>query len=194
MDRPAFTGVVLAGGRSRRMGRDKAFVEVGGRWLLTCALEALADARQVLIVGGDDPRLAKAAASTGADVVADDWPGQGPLGAVITALRRAHHPVTVVLPCDLPDIGADDVDLLVRVVAQANADPPPVAAAFADHRRHHLPLAMATGAVTVAEQLFASGKRSMAALLDALATVEVPASPKAVDDVDRPADLHRIRR
>ncbi|MCY3578661.1 MAG: molybdenum cofactor guanylyltransferase [bacterium] len=183
---PQFTGAVLAGGRSRRMGTDKAFIEVEGRRLIDCALDALADASQRLIVGGSDPRLANAAGSAGSEHVADRWPGEGPLGAVATALGLAHHPVTVILPCDLPAITAEDVAVLVQAVGQT---PPVSAAVFTDQRRHYLPLAVNTHAAALAERLFESGQRAVASLLDEVTVVDVPAPPSAVVDLDSPEDL-----
>ena len=186
---PQFTGVVLAGGKSQRMGTDKAFIKVEGRWLIVGTLEALAGASQHLIVGGTDPRLAKAAAAVEALHVADRWPGEGPLGAVATALSLARNPVTVILPCDLPAIRAEDVAVLVEAVREAPPSPAPSAAVFTDHRRHYLPLAIDTRSVALAVRLFESGQRAVASLLDEVAVVDVPAPSSAVADVDSPEDL-----
>lgn len=169
------------------MGTDKAFVEVGGKWLVVCALDALAGASQRMIVGGTDPRLQLAAA--GADHVADRWPGEGPLGAVATALAQARFPVTVILPCDLPGISPQDVAALVLAVSGAPGQSGPTAAVFADHRRHYLPLAIDTGAAALAQGLFESGRRSVASLIDQVTVVDVPAPQSAVADVDRAEDL-----
>ena len=189
MGRSEFTGAVLAGGQSRRMGTDKAFVEVGGRWLIASALAALAGASQRLVVGGTDPRLHEVAAAANAQHVADHWPGEGPLGAVATALGQARHPVTVILPCDLPAISAGDVAVLVQAVREAPPAAAPSAAIFADQRRHYLPLAVDTSAAALAVSMFESGQRAVASLLDEVTVVDVPASPTAVSDLDSPEDL-----
>ena len=175
------------------MGTDKAFIEVEGRWLVTSALVALDGASQRLIVGGTDSRLGRAAVAADAEHVADRWPGEGPLGAVATALGLAHHPVTVILPCDLPAISAEDVSVLVQAVCEAPSAAAPSAAVFTDQHRHYLPLAIDTRAAALAERLFESGRRAVASLLDETAVVEVPASPTAVADVDRPEDLRPDR-
>lgn len=171
------------------MGADKAFVEVEGRWLIANALMALAGASQRLIVGGTDPRLGRAAAAADGQHVADQWPGEGPLGAVATALGLAQHPVTVILPCDLPAISAEDVAALVQAIGAAPPAAAPSAAVFTDERRHYLPLAIDTAAAALAERLFESGQRAMASLLDEAAVVDVPAPPSAVADIDSPEDL-----
>ncbi|MYB08551.1 MAG: molybdenum cofactor guanylyltransferase [Acidimicrobiia bacterium] len=188
-DLPQFTGAVLAGGKSQRMGTDKAFIEVGGTWLITRALEALSGASQRLIVGGTDPKLVKAASAAHAQHVADRWPGEGPLGAVATALGLANHPVTVILPCDLPAIKVDDVAALVQAVRAAPPAAAPLAAVFTDERRHYLPLAVDTSAAALATRLFESGQRAVASLLEEAAVFDVPAPPLAVADIDSPEDL-----
>ena len=171
------------------MGTDKAFIEVGGRWLISSALAALAEASQRLIVGGTDPRLQEAAAAADAQRVADRWPGDGPLGAVVTALDRARLPITVILPCDLPAINPMDVAVLVQAVQEAPPGAVFSAAIFTDQRRHYLPLAIESGAAALAEDLFDSGRRAVASLLDEVNVVDVPSSPTAVADIDGPEDL-----
>ena len=171
------------------MGADKAFIEVGGRWLIASTLMALAGASQRLIVGGTDPRLGRAAAAADARHVADQWPGEGPLGAVATALGVAEHPVTVILPCDLPAISVEDVAVLVQAIREAPTTTAPSAAVFTDQRRHYLPLAIDTAAAALAERLFESGQRAVASLLDEAAVVDVLAPPSAVADIDSPEDL-----
>ena len=96
----AFAGAVLAGGASRRMGSDKAFAEVGGRPLVARAADTLAraGADPVAVVGGDAAGLAR----LGLHRVPDRWPGEGPLGGLITALDTSPRPVTVIVACDLP--------------------------------------------------------------------------------------------
>ena len=81
---PGFVGAVLCGGRSRRMGRDKALVEVDGRPMAVRVAEALAaaGAADVVAVGGDAGRLR----AHGLTTVPDRWPGAGPLGGILTAL------------------------------------------------------------------------------------------------------------
>ncbi len=79
------TGYVMAGGGSTRFGRDKALVEVGGRPMLarmTALMQGITE--QVKIVGTPEKY-----AEFGIEVVSDRWPGEGPLGGIITALLDA---------------------------------------------------------------------------------------------------------
>lgn len=99
MDRQ-WTGVVLAGGQSSRMGRDKALMEIDGRTMLDRAVELLRPhVREILVVG--DP--SKYTTSHGT-VIPDEIPGQGPLGGLTTALKRARYVRMLVIACDLPEL------------------------------------------------------------------------------------------
>lgn len=95
-----WTGVVLAGGKSSRMGRDKALIEVGGRTLLDRALDRLEPHVSELLVIGDPARYGH----IGPFVFADDRPGNGPLGGIDTAMRYASNDKLLVLACDMPGI------------------------------------------------------------------------------------------
>lgn len=99
MDRQ-WTGVVLVGGQSSRMGRDKALIEIDGRTMLERAVDLLRPhVREILIIG--DP--AKYTTTHGS-VIADELPGMGPLGGLVTALKRARYVRLLVIACDMPDL------------------------------------------------------------------------------------------
>ncbi len=91
-----WSGAVLTGGASRRMGRDKATLEIGGRAMSARVAHALeqAGAAEVLFVGGGPSDRSRRA-------IPDDHPGEGPLGGLVTALRAAANELVVVLACDL---------------------------------------------------------------------------------------------
>lgn len=106
----AWTGVILAGGQSSRMGQDKALLEVDGTTLLDRGIQLLRPhAREVLVIG--DPAKYRPAHAT---VIPDDLPGLGPLGGIITALKHARYVRTLVLACDMPRIN----DRLLFVLKQ----------------------------------------------------------------------------
>src|SRR4051794_29510660 len=108
-DGPTWLGAVLAGGRSRRMGRDKASLELeDGRPMAARSVDALRALRRqplvvthVVVVGGD-PALAR---QLEVGFVADPEPPSGPVGGLLAALDAAAaggHEGMVALPCDLP--------------------------------------------------------------------------------------------
>ncbi|MFN3875353.1 MAG: molybdenum cofactor guanylyltransferase [Flavobacteriales bacterium] len=104
----AWTGVVLAGGKSSRMGRDKALLELRGRTLLDRALDLLhPHCAELLVIG--EPRKH---GHVGPFVIADEWPGKGPLGGIATALRYASNDKLLVIACDMPALTDRLFDLL----------------------------------------------------------------------------------
>ncbi|NKB71108.1 MAG: NTP transferase domain-containing protein [Candidatus Latescibacteria bacterium] len=90
---------ILAGGYSRRMGRDKALLPLGSATLIERVIEAARPLADELFLIGDRPeRFAHLALP----VRPDQQPGQGPLAGLYTALTRAQFPTVLLLACDLP--------------------------------------------------------------------------------------------
>ncbi|HKL26036.1 MAG TPA: molybdenum cofactor guanylyltransferase [Desulfuromonadales bacterium] len=105
---PEVTGALLAGGKSRRMGQDKACAEVAGQPLYARPLQFLQRHFQTVVIAGDRPDLA----SPEIPAVADLYPGSA-LGGLFTALKTAETPWIFVLPCDLPFPDAGILKLLL---------------------------------------------------------------------------------
>ena len=114
-----FTVAILIGGDSSRMGSDKATFEVDGLPMATRVAQAAkaAGASEILLVGATQ---AKAKKLTGT-WKKDTYPGEGPLGGVITALKSASHDSVVVLSCDMPFITDAVIASLVRALNDAQA-------------------------------------------------------------------------
>lgn len=93
------TGVVLAGGRSSRLGRDKALLELNGETLLARAVRILASVVDEVIVLGPADRAEHA---SGARIFPDERPGDGPLPALATALREMRGERMIAVATDMP--------------------------------------------------------------------------------------------
>src|ERR671913_497518 len=106
---------VLAGGASRRMGRDKATLAVGGVELASLALAAAARVAHPVVLVAPDGHPARRVA---APAIAD--PGLGPLAALAAALDALTAEHVLVLAGDHPGLR---VELLARLVALAGAAP-----------------------------------------------------------------------
>ncbi len=94
---PDVTGVLLAGGKSRRMGKDKARLQLNGRPLFSRMLELMQRLFAEVIIAGDRPDLSRP------DVrcVPDIYPGSA-LGGLYTGLTAAGSDWIFVAPCDIP--------------------------------------------------------------------------------------------
>jgi molybdopterin-guanine dinucleotide biosynthesis protein A len=95
-------GFVLAGGRSSRMGRDKALLPVRGRTLLEHMAEQVRAAAGSVTIVADPARYARFEFPS----VADERPGCGPLGGIVTALAVSTQPWNLIVACDMPDVDA----------------------------------------------------------------------------------------
>jgi molybdopterin-guanine dinucleotide biosynthesis protein A len=89
----------MAGGQSRRLGRDKALLEINGETLLARALRIVGEVTAERFIIGPAERREQA---PGVRVLADELPGSGPLGGIYTALRAASHDLVLVVACDMP--------------------------------------------------------------------------------------------
>jgi molybdenum cofactor guanylyltransferase len=111
-----FTAVLFAGGRSTRMGCDKAGLVLGGvpLWQRQLATLRALGPSELLISGPLDGPWRDA----GAECIPDQTPGAGPLGALATILPRMRNQCAVVLAVDLPEMTAG---FLRRLLTAASA-------------------------------------------------------------------------
>jgi molybdenum cofactor guanylyltransferase len=193
----AVTGVVLAGGASRRFGSDKLASDLGGRPLLHHAIERLLDVCDEVVVvlppRGDEPPVPR-----GSVVFArDDVEHEGPLAGMASGLAVVSSERAVVAGGDMPGLDPDVVRELLRASEETGA----VAAVLADGGDGRpLPCVVRTEpALAAARRLLAAGRRRLQDLQAEVPTVLVDEPTwTALDperrtllDVDEPADLDR---
>jgi molybdenum cofactor guanylyltransferase len=109
--------VILAGGLSRRMGRDKATLPVVDGTLIAHLARRLAPVVDETIVAGGSVRPPL----EGAVVVVDPQPGLGPLAGMLAGLAAAKYPHVWVVGCDLPDVEPALGGLLLALAANYEA-------------------------------------------------------------------------
>ena len=190
-----FVGAVLTGGASRRMGRDKALVEVDGRAMAATVTHALvaAGASEVVAVGGDVEGLSAA----GLVVVEDRHPGEGPLGGIVTALEHFASldvPV-VVLACDLPAVSVMNVSATVSAASVYPGGEPVVAVPLVAGRRQWMHACWTPETGVLMSSAFSAGERAAwraaeGSAAAGLRIVEVLGPSSAgFRDADQPGDL-----
>lgn len=158
-------GLVLAGGRSQRMGRDKAALPFGDGTLLNRVVERVKTCcHPVFVVTSAAHRYP----ALTVPVVVDRWPGLGPLAGVEAGLRACPAPYAAVVACDLPFL---EPELLLGLRGQAEgAD----AAVPLTDRAHPLCAVYRREAAGVAERLLRAGGGSLQHLLVQLRVRYVP--------------------
>lgn len=175
-------GAVLTGGRSRRMGTDKALLEIDGVPMAARVAAALAagGCEPVAFIGGDG----RALGGLGRRWHPDRWPDEGPLGGVLTALIELGGDV-LVAACDLAELDGATVAEVIAAAEGASAD-----VVVARSTRLEPALARWSGhARPKVETRFAAGERALHRILGALTVVEVVVDAARMRNVNAPADL-----
>ncbi|HEY6304990.1 MAG TPA: molybdenum cofactor guanylyltransferase [Candidatus Angelobacter sp.] len=190
----AITGFVLAGGKSTRMGRNKAELSLHGRTLLETALEAAREVTgEVYILGSPDLYGGWAPA------IADVFPGCGPLGGIHAALKRTKTEFNLIIAVDTPFLSGGllryvtERALAARAMVTApevNAYPQPLCAVYS---RAFLP---------VAERALRAGEFKIVPLFPQAGTLligeaelkQVAFSAEMFENLNTPEDLERARR
>lgn len=193
IDRP-LTGVLLAGGRSVRMGEDKAALRFGGELLLPRLTERLQTVCEKVVVvrraGQELPPLPPEI-----HVVEDLVPGMGPLGGLLTGLAAAPTPFVFLGACDLPLLDPD----LIRWLAQHPGRGADVLLPMRDGHAeptHAIYGARCLGAI---KQAMLSGELGMGTWLGALRVERIPEADwrqvhpdgRSFLNVNTPSDLAR---
>jgi molybdopterin-guanine dinucleotide biosynthesis protein A len=96
---PACSGIILAGGQSRRMGRDKAWIELDGVPLVVRVLARIRGLTDDVVIVTNDPAPFE---RLGTRLVGDEIPGAGPLAGIAAGLEAVRHAYAVVVACDMP--------------------------------------------------------------------------------------------
>ena len=175
------------------MGRDKALLRISGRALAVVVADAIvaAGADRVVAIGGDQTALA----AEGLTVVADRYPGEGPLGGILTALGHFEDPTrpVVVLASDLP--AADSRNVTVVVEALGDLDGPAVAVPVVDGRRQWMHASWTSATAPLLLAAYMDGERATwraaeVLVRSGLRILEVDGPvPTGFRDVDQPSDL-----
>lgn len=156
------TALVLAGGKSSRMGRDKMLLELNGQTMLerACAFaRTLTD--RVLVAAGSENHFASL--PDGCRAVYDETPGLGPLGGLCAGLSRAETEYLLVFAADMPNPSPEAAARLCEAIGEAdiclfqkNGRPEPL---FALYRKRVLPSA---------KQALANGQLKLTTLIGTL--------------------------
>jgi len=189
------TVVIQAGGRSSRMGSDKALVPLGGRALIEYALEAVAGLGDETIITTNNPgKLEK----FGITLAQDPVPGAGALHGLQTALRAAHGAHVLLAACDMPFMQRPLLERLAELAPEAAVVIPrpggqyePLLAVY-ERRR----------CLAAVEAALAAGDRRMISFLPGLDVIELgdallePLDPQHLSffNVNNAQDLQQAQR
>lgn len=180
------TGLVLAGGTGRRMGADKALIEVQGRPLVAHVADRLATVcTPVLVAPGARPL-----ADLGWRQVEDRVAGQGPLAGILGGLAVATTPLVAAVGVDMPELSPD---LFVALARRWNGEPAVVP--VSGGRAQPLHAVYAVSALTRFAVLFDAGERSPTRALERVGAAwhEMTGPARWATSLNTTDDLARFR-
>jgi len=182
-------GWVLVGGRSRRMGRDKALIEIDREPLVKRVAGVLEQVCGGVSLIGDPAVYGE----LGWPVVADRFPGEGPLAGVEAALRVTKFEWNLVVACDMPRLDTAILEQLFRTAAAEDGDC--AAPQYSDGRLEPLCAVWNARCHPAVAGALMAGTRKVTEVLRGLALRYVPvASDEAFANLNTPEDLERYGR
>lgn len=185
---PNITGVILAGGKGRRMsGRDKGMVEYQGRPLIEHVIEIILPQVNNLIINANRniAEYERYGYLVICDVLADY---QGPLAGMLTGLLNTSSDCVMFVPCDTPDLPEDLVRRMAEVMMNQQAD----VCIASDGVRNHAVIALLNRSLLgPLQDYLESGGRKVEDWVFAqhYAAVDFSDCPGGVRNLNRPGDL-----
>jgi molybdenum cofactor cytidylyltransferase len=195
----SIAGIILAAGRSERMGKPKALLDFRGHPFVVAVLEVLEaiDLKpRVVVLGPDALRVRPALATHPCVLVENRDPDSGPIGSLRAALAALHavRPTALLAwPVDIPHVRLATVEHLLETYERTGA--PVIVPSYGGHRGH--PVIWDASVFPELETSAAAAREGARAVLHRLgsrAMTVVVDDPAVTDDIDTPEDYERLIR
>jgi len=118
LQRSDITGVILAGGKSRRMGVNKALLDIDGQPLIARIFDVVAELFREVIIVTNTPDIYQ---FLGCRMVPDVYPGCGSIAGIHSGLLACHTEKICVVPCDAPFVSPSLLEFLCDIDADYDA-------------------------------------------------------------------------
>ncbi len=162
------TVIILAGGRSLRLGRNKALLDVGGLPLLAALVAQARRLSERILISAADSRAFR---FLGLPLVVDERPGLGPLAAILSGLRASATALNLILACDIPEIRLPFLKKMIARSARADI----VVPRYRDGKTEPLLALYRRGLIPLIEEQLAGGDCRIASLFGRCRTAYVAA-------------------
>lgn len=169
--------IILAGGRSSRMGQNKALMKIGGTRVIERIMTEFQPVSDKIIIIADNRTQYKHLDA----VIHEDEPvfkGEGPLAGIYTGLKEARDGPCLVVACDMPFASAELGCELTSILQKNNRD---AVVPVQENRIHPLFAAYDARIFKVVRETLESGKRSVKALFDRIGVEYFPLKEKTED-------------
>ncbi len=114
--------LILAGGSGKRLGRNKALLEIGGRKIIDIQIDKLSAVFDefLIVTSSENHALVKHFERDGVRVISENEKGKGPLGGILSGLEASRFDKNFVLACDMPFINKDAVLYVLSKLDKGN--------------------------------------------------------------------------
>lgn len=124
-----FTAIILAGGKSSRMGEDKGLLELDGKHMIQHVIEAVKPLVSDIIIVSNQEEYEQ----FGYTVFEDEYKEKGPMGGIYTGLKNSSTKFNFILSCDIPLISTNFLDWMKSQNQETKITIPKV-----EEREHHM--------------------------------------------------------
>jgi molybdopterin-guanine dinucleotide biosynthesis protein A len=165
------SAVILAGGYSRRLGRDKGLVVLAGKPLVVHVIDRISEAvdETVVVVSSESQKKNfKAVLKEKAKTVVDKTKSQSPLVGAMTGFESAQGKYSLLLPCDTPLVSVSIVQFLFDMCTDRNAVIPRWPSGYIEPLQA---VYRTKSALTAAQKALGQGKMNMRSMIDNLTQV-----------------------
>lgn len=160
-------GIILAGGKSRRMGENKAFLEINGRKNIERLTEKMSEITREVIIVTNAPELYKYLHTT---LTEDAVKGKGPLAGIQAGITASSAEWNIVAACDLPFFNEKAARYLAELTKNQKAD---AVVPLIDGRQHPLFAAYRASVLPVVEECLSQDRLRIKDALEQLIVCEV---------------------
>lgn len=193
MKETKITGIILAGGKSSRMGRDKGWIELNNKPLINYAIEALKPYCDQILISSNS----KEYKSLGYPVFEDKIKNCGPLGGIYSSLLHSSTQRNMVLSCDMPLVSTELIKYVLDKCIEGKLSLPIHGANFMEPLCAVYPLE----AIQHLEKFIKEGKLKLIDLVNSIPTEQIMIDPSNYFyhpdlflNINRPGDLERASR
>lgn len=185
------TGIILAGGKSRRMGFNKAFIDIGGRPIIHRTVGLFKELFDEIIMVANDPAGYE---ELNVPVIADMIKGAGSLGGIYTGLFHSVSEYNFVVACDMPFLDKEVISKVIKLSEGWNATVP-----FIMNRYHPLHAVYSKKCIKPIEEMIKSQDLRITNLFQKIKVKRLEEKEwlsgeqilSSIDNINTKEDLHR---
>ena len=121
------TGIILAGGKSIRLGKEKALIQFKGKSLIERVVSRLHPiVNELIIVTNEEKHQNFSSLDLNSKVVSDIYPNRAALGGIYTGLKYSNFDYSVVVACDMPFLNPELLNYMINIASGYNAIVPKI--------------------------------------------------------------------